>query len=232
MQTLSPTFWPTLKTHFPFFNVTTTLPELGQRVHLQQLYDNLKTKYPLATEKYWLPRTWQTWAWQPIYLCICAYYTLQQPLEATQFDILVADTFTNGFYAKKGLNDCAADSFEAMQSSIVAFAQNQMHLFDELFDHQFTHKLAYQYTMDSILAALGLLLNKNIIDSTEVTNSWTSLFKVLKVSTLGFNADKKEYFLEPALCCQHFRISKDNLCQGCPRLKKNSCGHQKNNEDD
>lgn len=221
MPTLSTDFWPTLNQHFPFFKIAASGSPLSERETLLLLYRNLKEKYPLATDKYWLPRAWQMWGWQPVYLCICAYYGLKQPLDPSQFEIRISGIFSDGFYPKAPLT-CGLDSFEAMQQSMHDFIQTQMQLFDDVFEGKLPHKQAYQYAMDGILGALSMLLNQKVIDSPEVTKAWTSLFKVIKPSTIALNPEKKEYYLALSLCCQHFRIDKENLCQGCPRKRNKS----------
>lgn len=221
MLTLPTTFWTTLSEHFPFFKIATASAEPSEKDALRLLYSNLKEKYPLATEKYWLPRAWQIWGWQPVYVCIFAYYGLKQAIDPREFGIRISGVFSDGFYPKNP-TACGLDSFEAMQKALLYFIQAQMQLFDEVFEGRFPHKQAYQYAMDGILGALAMLLNHKVIESPDVTKEWTSLFKVLKTSTIGFNSEKKEYYLELALCCQHFRIDKENLCQGCPK-KKNKC---------
>lgn len=218
MSTLSPAFWTTLTEHFPFFKVASTGAELSKKETLRLLYDNLKEKYPLATEKYWLPRAWQIWGWQSVYVCICAYYGLKQAIDPGKFEIRVSGIFSDGFYPKDP-TDCGLDSFEAMQKALLDFIQSQLQLFDEVFEGRLPHKQAYQYVMDGILGALAMLLNQKVITSPDITKEWTSLFKVVKPSAIALNPEKKEYYLELSLCCQHFRINKENLCPGCPKKK-------------
>jgi siderophore ferric iron reductase len=208
----------------PMLRATLVAEQIRQpEEEIARLYQAIVAASPHAGKVYWSSRTWQVWSWQATYMQVIASHLYGVVLDTTSFMPCIVGEHANGFElvshtvvmhepndAIAGAQTACLDWIERYTPMIAVYGA-------------FNGKLARQYTADSMLGALLYLQSQSLLSQDEVLRLgpiWTAAMGLAKASYLSCETIPQPHImLNNALCCQHYRRDKENLCVGCPRRK-------------
>ena len=190
---------------------------------LNNLRIALNKAYPEAGMPYWRIRSWELSCWQPVYLAlICVYHIKHVPSTLSQIHQDQKQDYISGYAMFDG------DWFSGEHEALVQYATQQLKtLFDAL---QAAHldvfggrEVLYQAILADLLMASMINAGQAFATKEAIESEFLLWAKWLELPTTPSKniikgTDKLTF--NRRTCCLHFRRDDGDLCDNCPRLKK------------
>jgi len=198
--------------------------EAQDKLIITNLFNELKTQYPEAGQRYYMTRTWELLCWQPMYVSFIAIYGLQGRVDLSSFQQPHQDHSIYTFY----LADHPLETGEIQPLIIKAAAQ-----LNQLFEH-YRHNLdtfvrtrpgyVKRLNADLILAILmklpTLLPHFSQQDVFEHARLWLQAMHMPPHLVNSLSIDTQQVLQHVrSSCCLTYKAN-NAPCENCPKRDK------------
>lgn len=198
----------------------------GNDRRIAALYHYWQQAHPEAGAHYWTVRSWTYLVWQPIYLTLLGVHLAQRVPCLASLGQAVQGGVVSGFCLPE---HCPQ---QAMEDQLIGLAASQL---EQLLRRQHAEfcqvqnihgKLAQRLAADYVLAALLLVQRQLTLDNQQLralAARWLEVLGLRGGSDLlevRLDDGRDCLALERKACCQHFRRCDGELCNTCPKLRR------------